>query len=254
METDQGAKATSEVSKPPQLLSRLEMENIISSLREVVGGEDEDLGRLISSALAGKQNSLDTLSAVVQDNETRVDFLHTITEPGYVFFLLNCNFHSPRAVLNMISIVLSDNPARSLERVALSRKLNESLGVPPGGGNAKLMKFAHEFEETCRIAVEGLVQRVDKGRSIADVEEDFRECMYQEEIHMMEFANAADLEVEELKTIVSLTLTCRMEELNEFFEELAPVQLEAEATVEVDQYILCDYHTLLHLEAAGSGG
>ncbi|KAL5966061.1 hypothetical protein TSMEX_006190 [Taenia solium] len=232
VETDQEAKATSEVSKPPQLLSRLEMENIISSLREVVGGEDEDIGKLISSALAGKQNSLDTLYAVVQDNETRADFLHTITEPGHVFFLLNCHFHSPRAVLNMISIVLSDNPARSLERVALSRKLNETLGVPPGGGNSKLMNFAHEFEETCRIAVEGLVQRVDKGRSIADMEEDFRECLHQEEIHMVEFADTANLEVGELKTIISLTLTCRTEELKEFFEELAPVQPEAEATIE----------------------
>ncbi|KAL5108056.1 hypothetical protein TcWFU_008142 [Taenia crassiceps] len=232
IEIDQGVKAASEAPKSPQSLSRLEMENIISTLREVVGGEDEDIGRVISSALAGKQNGLDTLSAVVQDKETEADFLHTITEPGYVFFLLNCHFRSSRAVLNMISIVLSDNPARSLERVALSRKLNEILGVPPGGGNSKLMNFAREFEETCRIAVEKLAQRVDKGMSIADVEENFRECMHQEEIHMMEFADSADLELEELRTIVSLTLTCRMQELKEFCEELAPVQPEAEATVE----------------------
>ncbi|VDM30481.1 unnamed protein product [Hydatigera taeniaeformis] len=230
-EADQEAKVTPEVSKP-QLLSRLEMENIISGLREVVGGDDEGVGRIISSALAGKQNGLDTLIALVQDTETRDDFLNTITEPGYVFFLLNCHFRSSRAVLNMINIVLSDNPARSLERVALTRKLNEALGVPPGGGNTKLMNFAHEFEEACRIAVEGLLQRVGKGRSIVDVDADFRECMHQEEIHMVEFAETADLEVEELKTIISLTLSCRIEELKEFFDELAPVQQEIEAELE----------------------
>uniref|UniRef100_A0A915EY54 Uncharacterized protein n=1 Tax=Echinococcus canadensis TaxID=519352 RepID=A0A915EY54_9CEST len=232
VETEQEVKATSAVSTPPGLLSRLEMENILSVLRDVVGGEDGDIGRVVSGALAGKQNNLDTLAAVVQDNVTRADFLHTITEPGYVFFLLNCHFRSPRAVLNMINIVLSDNPARSIERVALSRKLNETLGVPPGSGNSRLMKFAHEFEATCRMAVEGLVQRVGKGRSIADVEADFRECLYQEEIHMVEFADAADLEMEELKTIVLLTLTCQMEELKEFLEQLAPVQPENEAAVE----------------------
>lgn len=232
-EIDGEKKEKSQVLTPPEILSRSEMDDIISVLREVFDGDDFEMGKAISGALMGKDSSLHTLSAVLENDATRNNFLLTITQPGYVFFLLNCHFHSPRAILNMINILLSDNPARSIERAALSRKLNETLGTPPGSDNSRVMNFARVFEEACSVAVGALALRMNTLWNLSDLEADFRDFLGQEDIQMPDFAEAANISLEELTTIAQLTLTCQIEELKAFFENLSPAEAEEENVFEV---------------------
>lgn len=217
----------------PQILPRDEMDQIISQIRDIFGGDDADVGRLISGVLSGKQNAFEAFASIVTERDVQANFLNTILEPGYIFFLLNCHFKSTRAILNMIGILQSDNPARAIERAALSKKLNDILGSKPGSDNIKWMNFVHVFEETCNLVVSELSKRASMGVNSNDLGADFKECLCLEELQMVYFANVTDITLLQLNEIIEMTLTCQYEALKEYLKQLAPPE---ETTI----VVLCD--------------
>ncbi|KAM7541918.1 hypothetical protein Aperf_G00000006635 [Anoplocephala perfoliata] len=205
----------------PQVLPRHEMDQIISQIRDIFRGDDADVGRLISGVLSGKQNAVEAFASIVTEKDVRVNFLNTILEPGYIFFLLNCHFKSTRAILNMIGILQSDNPARAIERAALSKKLNDILGAQPGSDNIKWMNFVQMFEQTCNLVVSELSKRAPTGVSATELEADFKDCLCLEELQMVYFANNTDITLIQLNEIIEMTLTCQYEALKEYLKNLA---------------------------------
>ncbi|VUZ56513.1 unnamed protein product, partial [Hymenolepis diminuta] len=130
-EEEKEAKFEIAEERKPQVLSRYEMDQIIAKISEAIGGDDSDIGKLISGVLSGRASAINTLASIVPDQDIRADFLHTILEPSYIIFLLNCHFQLLPVILDAIKILLSHDPGNFNKRAALSEKFLEILGESP---------------------------------------------------------------------------------------------------------------------------
>lgn len=205
------------------VLPRAEVDRALQAVRQLVGGSDGDAVELIVAALNDKPDSIASLRAILPDSTLRHNFLHSVTQPGYVFYLLVNYFKGRRAVFNMLDIVLDDvNDRRKVERMALSRKMSYILGEK--SSNTRLQEFARALDGTCEVAIECLVDRmmasVDEIPAVAAA---FHECLCGEDIQMAEFADAAKLTAEQLDEIVWLTTTCQADAVVAYIGELTNV-------------------------------
>ncbi|VDO03203.1 unnamed protein product [Rodentolepis nana] len=204
----------------PQILSRYEMDQIIAQIGEAIGGDDKDIGKLISGVLRGKASAINTFASIVPDQDIRADFLHTILEPGYIIFLLNCHFQSLQTILGAINIILHNDPSNSNERAALSERFLEILGETPDSEDSKLMAFVQALEKTCDLVVRELRKRVLKGFDMTDLKAQFKECLKKDDHQMISFANKVNISPIQLNDIIAMTLTCQYEALEEYLEHL----------------------------------
>uniref|UniRef100_A0A5K3FXI9 Symplekin_C domain-containing protein n=1 Tax=Mesocestoides corti TaxID=53468 RepID=A0A5K3FXI9_MESCO len=229
-----------EDTKPASLLPHRDVTAILEALRGIVGGSDAAACQVIAGCLLGNRDNLTTLAAVITDPSTQQNFLRTIQQPTYMFYLLNSHFKSPRTVLNMISIVVSDDSTKTVERIALTKKLNECLGQAKKSN--VLVNFVKAFDETCEVAVLELLKRVSTGTDLDEVKSAFHESLCDEEIQMAELADAAQLEKAELETIVQLTLSCQIEELRAFFADLPILSPKASMSMELSPDLFTQPH------------